>query len=336
MINKENLEQIDISGMHKVYNDWPKIARDTYESKIQSIDFRDIDHVVFIGMGGSGAIGDMFSTILSKNNIHISLVKGYLLPKTITKNTLVVATSVSGNTVETLTAFKSAKNFGCKLIGISSGGFIEKYCNENRIFYKKIEMIHSPRASFIKFIYSLLAVLSSILPIHQNDIVDSINNLESIQKEISSENLSKSNPSLQLASWITGIPLIYYPYGLQSAAIRFKSSLQENSKIHVITEDIIEACHNGIVAWEKPSQVQPILIQGKDDYVKTKERWNIIKEYFSKNSIDFKEVHSINGHILSKILVLSYILDYTSIYHAILNKTDPSPTKSIDFIKERL
>jgi len=52
------------------------------------------------------------------------------------------------------------------------------------------------------------------------------------------------------------IPLIYYPYGLQAAAIRFKNSLQENSKIHVISEDVIETCHNGIVSWESKSNVK--------------------------------------------------------------------------------
>jgi glucose/mannose-6-phosphate isomerase len=64
-----------------------------------------------------------------------------------------------------------------------------------------------------------------------------------------------------------------------SRSTRFKNSLQENSKIHAITEDVIEACHNDIVAWEKNSKVQPILIRGHDDHIKTIERWNILKEF---------------------------------------------------------
>jgi glucose/mannose-6-phosphate isomerase len=81
---------------------------------------------------------------------------------------------------------------------------------------------------------------------------------------------------------------MYYPHGLQSTAIRFKASLQENSKIHVICEDVIEACHNGIVAWETSSSVQPILLRGTENYIKTKERFEIIKEFFVENNIDFK------------------------------------------------
>ncbi len=148
-------------------------------------------------------------------------------------------------------------------------------------------------------------------------------------------NLSDENPAVSLAKWINGIPIIYYPFGLQSAAIRFKNSLQENAKMHVITEDIIEVCHNGIVAWEKPSDVKPILIQGADDFEKTKERWKIIKEYFESNSIEYKEISSVQGAILTKLINLIYFLDYTSIYKAILSKIDPTPVKSIEFIKKR-
>lgn len=95
-------------------------------------------------------------------------------------------------------------------------------------------------------------------------------------------------------------------------------------------------CHNGIVSWEKPSHVQPILIQGKDDYIKTKELWKILKKYFKLHGIDFREISSVNGSILSKLINLIYILDYVTIYRAVLNQTDPSPVRSIDYIKSNL
>ena len=50
-----------------------------------------------------------------------------------------------------------------------------------------------------------------------------------------------------------------------------------------MAEDVIEACHNGIVAWEKKTNVQPVLIRGQDDFVKTVERWEILKSFFEKN-----------------------------------------------------
>jgi len=330
------LEKYDSQKMYKIYDKWPDIARKSFEADQESIDFENIDHIVFVGMGGSGAIGDLFSSILSKSDIHISLIKGYLLPKTVDKNTLVIVTSVSGNTDESLTVLNSAKKIDCNLIAFSSGGKMKQFCKDNQIIFREIPILHSPRTSLINFTYTILKILNSILPIEKKEIMESFEQLEIVRKQIGSDNLSDSNPAINLAKWISEIPNIYYPHGLESAAIRFKSSLQENSKTHVILEDVIEACHNGIVAWEKSSKIQPILLQGQDDYIKTKERFSIIKDFFTKNNIDFKEINSVSGNILTKIICLIYILDYTSIYKAVLSKVDPSPVSSIDYIKSRL
>ena len=335
-MNLEDLERIDSRNMFRVYDIWPEIAKKSYEQEFSKPEFKDIDHVVFSGMGGSGTIGDVFSSILSKNDIHTSVVKGYLLPKTVDKNTLVVVISVSGNTQESLTVLKNSKNSQAKFIAFSSGGMIKEYALKNKINYQEIKMEHSPRASFPKYIFSILNTLESIIPVKKSEVVDAISKMEVMSQRISSNNLNENNIALNIAEWITGTPVIYYPWGLQSAAIRFKNSLQENSSLHVITEDVIEACHNGIVSWERNSNMQPILIQGHDDYFKTKERWEILKEFFNSKQIEYKEIHSMNGSIISKIINLIYLLDYTSIYHSVISKIDPSPVSAIDFVKERL
>jgi len=322
--------------MYKVYDIWPQIAREQYETELSGIDFGKISHVVFAGMGGSGAISDIFSAILSKTNIHVEVVKGYLLPKTVDSKSLVVTTSISGNTEETLSVLAAASDLKCKVIAFSDGGKMQKYCTKNGLNYKKIPMRHSPRASFPAFLFSMLKVLEPFLPIKKNDIIDSIEKLEKQREKISSSNLSDNNPAISLAEWISDIPLIYYPWGLQAASIRFKNSLQENAKMHAISEDIIEACHNGVVSWEKASIIKPILIQGDDDYIKTKERWRILKEFFEAKNIDYNEIYSVKGNILSKLINLVYLLDYSTIYKAILSDIDPTPVKSIDFVKAKL
>ena len=330
------LEKYDSRKMYKIYDDWPNLAKKAYDSDLESVNFKNIDHIVFAGMGGSGTIGDLFESILSKTNIHVTLVKGYLLPKTVDENTLVVTTSVSGNTTETLTVLESTLKLNCQVIAFCGGGKMKQYCIDNDVDFRIIASVHSPRASFVTYVYSILNVLHNILPINENDILYSLDSLFDVGKKISSKNLTCTNPSINLAEKITGIPLIYYPYGLQSAAIRLKSALQENAKMHVIIEDVIESCHNGIVAWENDSAVQPILLQGFDDYVKTKERFLIIEKFFDDRQIDFLSVSSIAGNILSKIISLIYLFDYASIYRAILSKTDPSPVKSIDYIKSKI
>lgn len=335
MINKKQIDEIDIQKIYATYDDWPKIARECYEKDLKKIDYKSIDHIVFAGMGGSGILGDIFSSILSKTGMHVCVVKGYHMPKTIDSNTLIVTTSISGNTDETLSILKAANKQGCKIIAFSAGGEMEKFCLDNNVDFRKIERFHSPRASLTSFLYGMMNVLSPILPIKNEDALESIKGLEELKSKIFSGELSDNNPALSLAKWLKNIPLIYYPWGLQSAAIRFKNSLQENAKIHVIVEDIVESCHNGVVAWEKESNIQPILIRGVDDHIKTKEKFEILKKYFAENNIKYREIFSAEGNILSKIMHLIYFLDFVSIYKAILEKTDPSPVGSIDYIKDR-
>jgi glucose/mannose-6-phosphate isomerase len=102
MLDISTIEKYDLQKMYKIYDKWPEIARESFEYNHEPIDFHNIDHIVFAGMGGSGAIGDIFSAILSKTKIHVNVVKGYLLPTTVDSNTLVITVSVSGNTAETL------------------------------------------------------------------------------------------------------------------------------------------------------------------------------------------------------------------------------------------
>ena len=179
-----------------------------------------------------------------------------------------------------------------------------------------------------------MKVLHITLGINQKDILESITELEKMHAEINSSNLTNSNVALNLAKWITNTPMIYYPFGLQSVGIRFKNSLNENSKMHASTEDMLEAGHNGVVAWEKKSTIQPILIEGADDHIKTKERWQVLKKLLSQNNVEYKEIKSTKEGILSKLVTLIYLLDYTTIYLAIKFNVDPTPVKSIEFIKK--
>jgi len=337
MLDKNFIKKYDPGLIHEAYDQWPKMALDSYKRKIElDIDFEDVDHVAFAGMGGSGAAGEVIRGVLSKSNYHTTIIKGYTLPHTVDSNTLVIATSISGNSEEPLTILEQIKKSRPQVVGISAGGKLQDVCKKYNYPHIKIEQVNSPRASLPIVLYSILSMLGNNFKIRSDDVKESIQLLQETSEKINSNVLSDDNPSLSLGKWITKIPVIYYPYGLYAAALRFKNSLQENCKCNAMTEDVVEACHNNIVSWERPSPVQPILIRGAGDYHKTKQRWEILKEYFTLNNIEFKEITSIEGSILSKLVNLIYLLDYATIYNAILNKIDPSPIKSIDFIKSKL
>ena len=132
--------------MYEIYNKWPQIAKESSNENFQKIDFKSIVHIGFAGMGGSGSVGDVIGAILSKKDIHVTNVKGYLLPKTVDENTLVIATSVSGNSIEVLEILKHVKKMSTKVVGFSSGGKMENLCINNNIYYQKpihlINIIH--------------------------------------------------------------------------------------------------------------------------------------------------------------------------------------------------
>ena len=105
-----DIQRYDSKKMYETYDKWPEISQENYFStRLSKIQFKNIDHIVFAGVGGSGTIGDVISSILSKNDIHVNVVKGYLLPKTVDSNTMIITTSVSGNSKEALTVFTKCK-----------------------------------------------------------------------------------------------------------------------------------------------------------------------------------------------------------------------------------
>jgi len=334
LLDTDTLKKFDSSLMHEAYDKWPQLARSAYESELTAVSFDNIDHIILVGMGGSGAICEVISAILSKTQIHTSVVKGYHLPNTADSKTLVIAVSVSGNTIETISVLESALAKSCHIVSFSSGGKIQQICEDKNLAHFIIPQVHSPRASFPAFLYSILNVLSGILPTSDSDVTESLDALESLQKQISTTNLTTTNPALSIAEWISGIPMLYYPWGLEPAATRFKNSLQENAKTHVISEDIVEATHNGIVAWEKSSSVVPLIIRGSDDYTKTKLLWDLLENYFKERNIEYRVINSVEGSILSKLVCLVYLCDYISIYKSVLSQIDPSPVSSINYFKQ--
>ena len=340
VLSKHHLDTIDKSKMYAIYDKWPLLAQNAYETDPQQppITYNDtITDIVFSGMGGSGAISDIFAAILSKTPMHVTVTKGYELPKTVNKNTLIITTSISGNTQETLAILHAAAKTDAKIVAVSSGGKIEQFCKSNNKRHIKIEQIHSPRASLVTAVFAMQRALEDILPIRKIDATQAITRLKYVQKNISSDNIEcKDNDARELASRLNKIPLIYYPFGLQAAAVRFKNSLQENAKKHAMIEDVVEASHNSIVAWEKPSKVVPIIIMGNDDHPKTKQRQQILFDYFDDHSIQCQRITTGDGGILAKLMELIYYGDYTSIYRAIYDGVDPTPVRSIKYVKSRL
>ena len=139
MLTKTEINKIDSHQMYQIYDSWHDLAKQSFENKLKKFEKKDIEHVVFAGMGGSGTVGDIISSVLSKTELHTTIVKGYRLPRDIDDNTLIVATSIMGNTDETLSIAKSSINSPAKFISFSSGGLLEKFSTNNNQEHYHIE-----------------------------------------------------------------------------------------------------------------------------------------------------------------------------------------------------
>ena len=328
--------RIDTRGMARAYARWPEMAREAYAAVGDRTSGPLPHHVVLAGMGGSGAISDLFESVLSGDDIHVDVVKGYHLPRTAGPGTLVVATSISGNTAETAHVLRLAVEARCRTVSFSDGGLIGEYCARRGLEHVRVRMEHSPRASLPAFLYTMLAALGDELPIRDADVGESLSVLAELAPGVSRPELGRANEAIALAEWLPDIPLIYYPWGLRAAAIRFKNSLQENAKTHAMAEDVMEACHNGIVAWMRDSRVRHILVRGGDDHEKTKERWAILEDFFAQRGISHRVVAAPGTSILARLVGLMYTLDYASIYRAVMLGVDPTPVGPIEHVKGRL
>lgn len=343
MLDAGALARCDSSGICAVYDKWPEAAaREGGPEGPEPVDLQTCGqtrHFVFAGMGGSGTVGDAMAAVLSKAGVHVDVAKGYVLPRVASRDTVVVATSVSGNTEEALAVLDEAGRRGCLAVGFSGGGRMEQLCADRGMPHRRIEARHSPRASFAPFLYGMIRALGPVLPEGAAKCVpDSISHMSALRDRIGSASLDEANPALSLAGWLSGVPIVYYPAGLRAAAVRFKNSLQENAKMHAMAEDVIEACHNGVVPWwgGKGSAGRPVLVRGRDDHAKTRQRWGILESMFRDRGIEFRTVDSVGGDILSKVANLVYLLDYATIYRAVLSGVDPTPIAAIDYVKGRL
>lgn len=321
------------------YDHWPQYCKEAYEMNAD-LDCNDINQIIFTGMGGSATSGEIISYLFNhKKSLKVQVAKGYHLPNGVDNKTLIIASSVSGNTEETLSTLMEAIKYDAKVIAISSGGKMEKLCKERLINHVKIKMLGLPRATLPYLLYVQLRIIRNLVNVTDGLVFESIRDLKQLSTKIRSSSEIQSNAAKQLAVWmINGLPACYCSPLVRPVANRFKNSLNENAKMHAIIDDILESSHNAIEAWSCKSEItlKPILVPCSNDDQNVNRRFKIVEQYLTSKGYDVYKVPKIGSNLLGNMLCLVYFLDYVSIYLAFLRNIDPSSTPSIDFIKNNL
>jgi glucose/mannose-6-phosphate isomerase len=305
-----------------------------------------IKELCFIGMGGSGIGGDILRSLLEEQGraLPIRVHEDYGLPAGVGAETLVVATSYSGNTEETLSGFEEATARGCTILAVSSGGALQEMALQQGIPCIMVPQGLQPRASLGYLTLPAGVVLERLgwFEGFSSSSRRAIELVERVGRRWKPGQPAVQNEAKRIAALVLGrIPLIYGAGGpLQVSAYRWKCQLNENAKNPAFYNALPEMNHNELTGWEvadvlKSSFVVVILVDENADVRmarKVKITSQILKEYVS--GVEVVEVGG--GSHMERIWSSIHLGDYVSVYLALLKGVDPTPVDVITLLKKRL
>ncbi|MFX0016522.1 MAG: bifunctional phosphoglucose/phosphomannose isomerase [Promethearchaeota archaeon] len=354
MIHLDNLgkiSELDSQGMFQIVYKWAELVEELLQQSFKvpaqisvsqyTISYNEpVSQIVICGMGGSAVSGDYLRTYLEKiSPIPIIIQRSYDLPAFVSKNTLIILISYSGNTEETISCLIAALQKSAKIVGIGSGGILEEFLRKKTLPFFPIPSGFQPRASFPLLFFPLLKILTTmnIIPYDQPAIDETISLFRQMRQEFHFEKPIAENQAKQIAqSLYQRIPVIWSPFGC--IANRMKCQLNENAKILAMAEELPEFNHNHIVGWESWADNNPFIViafRFPTEHPNITLRFEITKELIEKKA-EIIEIRGRGKNLLSQLFSATYFGDYISMYLAILNNQDPNTVDSIDYLKEQL
>jgi glucose/mannose-6-phosphate isomerase len=316
-------------------------------------EYTDIDKMVILGMGGSAIGGDLVrSLFLSQKKPIIFVNREYDLPAFVDEKTLVIASSYSGNTEETLSAFSQALKKNCKKLAITTGGEIKKLADHAGVPAFIIDYVSLPRAALGYSFMSLIAFLQKLKPEKarmfdaleaepDRQIEEMMRNLEKQLSELEETVPTRSNRAKQLAIKLHNKIAVIYGAGILSeVAHRWKTQINENGKTWAFYELFSELNHNAVVGYQFPqelaSRIYVVMLRCTSLHPRVLIRYQVTGELLEQSGISHETVDSRGKNDLSQMMSLIYFGDWVSYYLAILNETDPTLIKTVDYLKKRL
>jgi glucose/mannose-6-phosphate isomerase len=350
MVNLDDLKvykRLDPANMLEHLHNLPRQCRTAWhKAKDFNLpqDYAAIDKVVVLGMGGSAIGGSLLRNFVSRLTKPIIFVnRDYDLPAFVDDRTLVIASSYSGNTEETLSAFSQALKLKCKKLAMTTGGKLKAMAEDAKVPVFLIDHGSQPRAALGYSFIPLIAFLQKLgfLKDKTADVEAMIQDLEKLLGKVKETVSTSSNPAKQLAAKLQGKIAVIYGAGILSAvARRWKTQINENSKAWAFHETFPELNHNSVVGYHFPtelaSKVYVVLLRCPSLHPRTLIRYQVTSELLKQKDIGHELIDSQCKGELSQMMSLIYLGDWVSYYLAILNEIDPTPVKAIDYLKKRL
>ncbi len=294
----------------------------------------DIQNVLISGLGGSGIGGTIVQDLTKLDaKVSITINKTYEIPAFVGENTLVIISSYSGNTEETLQALKQAIAANAKICCISSGGEVVEIAKSQGIDYMIVPGGNQPRAMLAYSLTGLMYILNFHEIISNGfkaDWIKSIETIEANEKAIQTDALS-------FAKSLEGkTPILYGMDGYEGITVRFRQQLNENAKILLWHHIIPEMNHNELVGWTKNSDHQVVFLANNNDSERILTRTKICLEIIGKYAKNPITITAMGENQIQNSLYWIHFGDWASFFLSELRNVDPVEVKVIDFLKSEL
>jgi glucose/mannose-6-phosphate isomerase len=307
-------------------------------------DDREITSLVVTGMGGS-ALAALLAKVLyqAKLTIPLDIIRSYDLPGYVNANTLVIASSYSGNTEETLSALSQAQQKNSQIAIIASGGRLIEIANEQGIAYVSLPSGVQPRMAMLYNLRALLALLGTfgIIGIEEYDEVEKVSGwLEQESANWLPEVPTADNYAKQLAFEAVGKTPVFYGGAFTAPlAYKWKISWNETAKNVAFWNEYSEFNHNEFMGWashpvEKPFVVFDLL--SSFERPRILQRFELTDKLLSGKRPAAKSIHLKGDTPLAQLLWGAILADFASTYTAVLNGVDPTPVVLIEKLKQEL
>ncbi|MBU1878701.1 MAG: bifunctional phosphoglucose/phosphomannose isomerase [Chloroflexi bacterium] len=302
------------------------------------------DGVVVLGMGGSAIGGDLASALARPESPAPCVVcRDYTLPAWVGPRTVVIASSYSGNTEETLTAFEQAVDRGARLVVLTTGGTLLARALELGLPRLTFSYQAQPRATLgYSFIYLVgLFQKLGLLADKQHDMTEAQRVLEHLQPTVDITVPLTENPARQLAAfWRDHFVVVYGAEHLGPVARRWRGQVAENSKTWAAYEELPELDHNAVVGYEHPAtlrdNVAVVLLNSTLYHPRIQVRVRATAELLARRQVTHQILQVQGESPLAQMLWAIHYGDFASYYLALLYGADPTPVEAIVYLKERL
>jgi glucose/mannose-6-phosphate isomerase len=292
-------------------------------------------NIVITGLGGSGIGGSIVAQVTEKEiNVPVLVNKDYFLPEYVNEHSLVIISSYSGNTEETVSCFEMALKKNAKICCVTAGGKVLEMAKKNNCDHIIIPGGRPPRSAFAYSFTQLLYVLHGYKLIGDGfkaQLKKSVALLDHEEEHIKSE-------AYYLAEKLhKKIPVIYSAANFEGVAIRFRQQVNENSKMLCWNSVLPEMNHNELVGWTVANKkLAVIFFRNEDDYSRTQSRMNLTKDVVAKYTPYVFEVFSKGDSMLEKVFYLVHFGDWVSWYLSEIRDIDATEVKVIDYLKGEL